>query len=155
MMEGKACIISYNSRGFGNCKKEFVKDLVNIAGCQASICNQENFVLKKNAYMVTQTLPHHKIIFKEAVKSGFDGRPKNGMFIAIPKNLKTDAIKDVSPESYRIQSVTVKVGTYKFLLLNTYFPTNQNADTNNSHQLPTVDGAEDVQGNDNKHLHRD
>ena len=135
MMDDEVCVISYNSRGFDDCKKDFVKDLLNIAGCQAIICNQENFILKKNAYMVKQTLPEHNIVFKEAVKDGFDGRPKNGMFIAIPKSLKVDAIKDVSPESFRIQSVTITVGAYKFLLINTYFPTDSQSRSDESELL--------------------
>ena len=143
-MEDKVCIISYNSRGFGDCKKEFVRDLMNVAGCQAILCNQENFILKNNAYMIMQTLPEHKIIFKEAIKDGFDGRPKNGMFIAIPKSIKAEAIKDVSPESFRIQSVTLEVGTYKLLVVNTYFPTDTKGDFDENELLLLLSDIENV-----------
>ena len=86
------CIFLYNSRGFNECKKDFMKSLVSIAGCQAIICNQENFILKNNAYVVKQTLPDHKIFFKEASKSGLEGTPKNSMLAAITKSLMFDTI---------------------------------------------------------------
>ena len=92
MTDEQVCIFSYNFRGFNDCKKDFVKRLININGCQAMICNLENFILKKNAYVIEQTLPDCKIFFKEAIKDGLEGRPKNGMFIALPKCLKTDKI---------------------------------------------------------------
>ena len=143
-MEENVCIISYNSRGFDDCKKEFVRDLTSLAGCQAILSNQENFILKNNGYMITQTLPDHKIVFKEAIKNGLDGRPMNGMFIAIPKDIKADAIKDVSPESFRIQSVTLNLGAYKLRLLNTYFPTYTKTDFDENELLLLLKDIENV-----------
>ena len=35
MMNDEVCVISYNSRGFDDCKKDFVKDLLNIIGWQS------------------------------------------------------------------------------------------------------------------------
>ena len=78
------CIFSYNSRGFDGCKQEFVKALTDIGGCLTIICNQENFILKDNEYVARQALPDHHLIFKPANKEGFEGRPKNGMFVAVP-----------------------------------------------------------------------
>ena len=106
------CLVSYNSRGFNECKKDFVRDLVKVAGCDAIIFNQENFVLKKNGYTIEQTLPNHKVIVKPAIKNSLDGRPKNGMFIAIPRSLNVLSIEDVSPNSFRIQSVLLTIGKY-------------------------------------------
>ena len=127
-MATTVCMLSYNSRGFNDCKKDFVKDLAKIAGCDAIICNQENFVLRKNGYTIEQTLPDHKVIFKAAVKKSLDGRPKNGMFIAIPKSMNVLSIKDVSPDSFRVQSVLINIGECKLLLFNCYFPTDPGTD---------------------------
>ena len=44
---------------------------------------QENFLLKVNGYIIKQALPDHHILFKPAEKDYLEGRPKNGMFIAI------------------------------------------------------------------------
>ena len=82
------CIVSFNSRGFDGCKKDFIKTLPAIGGCPTVICNQENFLLKGNEYVAKQTLPDHHLFCKPAVKEGFDGRPKNGMFVAVPMILK-------------------------------------------------------------------
>ena len=126
MANNDFCIISYNSRGFGNCKKDFISALPTIGGCATIICNQENFLLKNNEYMARQILPEHHLFFKPARKDGFDGRPKNGMFIAVPLCLK-EKTKDVSPESNRVQSIVIEENACRTLLLNTYFPTDPRA----------------------------
>ena len=77
--------------------------------------------------MVRQTLADHHIYFKPAFKSGFDGRPINGMFVGIPLCLK-EKTKDVSPSSDRIQAITLKDGCRNILILNTYFPTDPRSD---------------------------
>ena len=121
-MSSEVCIISYNSRGFGSCKQDFIKMFEAISGCLTIICSQENFLLKNNEYVAKQVLPEHHLVFKPATKEGFDGRPKNGMFIAIPQCFK-DNVVDVSPKSSRVQSVIITNDSVKTLLINTYFPT--------------------------------
>ena len=116
------CVISYNSRGFDGSKKDFIKSLPVIGGCSTVICNQENFLLKNNEYMAKQILPEHHLFCKPAVKEGFDGRPKNGMFVAVPITLKEKS-KDISPGSDRVQCVVIKDNLSSTLILNTYFPT--------------------------------
>ena len=143
-MATTVCMLSYNSRGFNDCKKDFVKDLAKIAGCDAIICNQENFVLRKNGYTIEQTLPDHKVIFKAAVKKSLDGRPKNGMFIAIPKSMNVLSIKDVSPDSFRVQSVLINIGECKLLLFNCYFPTDPGTDFDESELLLMMSSMEKV-----------
>ena len=98
-----------------------------ITGCLTIICSQENFLLKNNEYIAKQVLPEHHLVFKPATKEGFDGRPKNGMFIAFPLCFKNDVI-DVSPKSNRVQSVIIMNGSVKTLLINTYFPTDPRKD---------------------------
>ena len=127
-MEGKSfCIISYNSRGFNDCKRDFIRNLTLISGCTTYIFNQENFLLKSNAYMARNTLPDHHLIIKPAVKNGLDGRPKNGMFIAVPASQK-EATKEISVSSDRLQCVVVDVKSCKLLLVNSYFPTDPGTD---------------------------
>ena len=121
MAEFDLCIFSYNSRGFDGCKQEFMKALTDIGGCLTIICNQENFILKDNEYVARQALPDHHLIFKPAIKEGFEGRPKNGMFVAVPLCLK-ERTKNVSPNSDRIQCVIIDNGI-KTMIINTYFPT--------------------------------
>ena len=107
MASSEMCVISYNSRGFSSCKQDFVKMFDAISGCMTIICSQENFLLKNNEYVAKQVLPEYHLVFKPATKKGFDGRPKNGMFIAVPLCLK-DNVEDMSPKSNQIQSIIIK-----------------------------------------------
>ena len=88
-MDNNLCIFSYNSRGFNTAKQETIQTFLSISGNSSPIiCNQESFLLKANEYMIRQCLPDHQILFKPATKEGLHGRPKNGMFIAVPSCLK-------------------------------------------------------------------
>ena len=79
--------------------------------------------MRENSYKLTQALPGFQLVINPAVKNGHDkGRPKNGMFIAIPESIKS-CVTDVSPNSWRIQAVTILFGNRKVLLINSYFPT--------------------------------
>ena len=49
------------------------------------------------------------------------GRAKNGMFIAVPEELKC-CVNDVSPAFWRLQAITIKSETSTLLLINSYFP---------------------------------
>ena len=117
------CIYSYNSRGFTEDKQDVCKILfVDTEKYYPILCNQENFLLKGNNYKVTQCLPNARVIFKEAIKDSFDGRPKNGMFIAIPLEIKELAL-DVSPTHCRVQAIILSTPSNKVLIINSYFPT--------------------------------
>ena len=117
------CIFSYNSRGFNKSKQEFLSSLTAIAGdCLPVICNQENFLLKSNEYFAQNALPDYHIIFNPATMEDLNGRPKNGMFVAVPDPVK-EMVKDVSPPSKRLQSLLFRFESCRMLLLNTYFPT--------------------------------
>ena len=118
----KLRIYSYNSRGFDMIKQQVCRELMNLdVKTDSIICNQENFVLKGNAYTIRQALPEHKIFIKEAKKEGLEGRPVNGMFIAIPDKLKTKA-RDVSPDNDRLQGVILDIDGENMLIVNAYFP---------------------------------
>ena len=110
------------SRGFSTEKQKFCQQLETISGDKLTvILNQENFLLKANSYKVNQCLPNSHIIFKPAVKDGFNGRPMNGMLIAVPNVIKEN-INDVSPNHWRVQAAIVKTNEEKVLILDTYFP---------------------------------
>ena len=96
------CIYSYNSRGFHEGNQTVCNDLIYIKGNKIPIlCNQENFLLKANKYKIEQCLPNFHVNFKPATKEGLNGRPKDGMFIAIPSRIKARS-SDVSPLSPRL-----------------------------------------------------
>ena len=120
-MDNTSCIFSYNSRGLNITKQDAIQTLLSISGNSLPIiCNQENFLLEANEYKIRQCLPDH-ILFKPAIKEGLNGRPKNGMFIAVPSCLK-EKVEDVSPPPLRIQSALIETQHCKIMLINTYFP---------------------------------
>ena len=126
--ENIVCCISYNSRGFSAIKTNFIKYLISkeVVGDKLPIlCNQENFILRDNSYKITNTLPGYQVLINPAVKNSHDkGRPKNGMFIAFPEEIKNN-VEDVSPGNWRLQAVLVKFGNVTTLIINSYFPTDQ------------------------------
>ena len=84
--------------------------------------NQENFLLHSNKHKVTKAIPDFHVVFKPAIKNNkFEGRPKNGMFIAVPLHLRSNIV-DVSPVNYRIQAFILNLDNSQLLLINTYFP---------------------------------
>ena len=86
------------------------------SGSSTSIlCNQENFLLKANGYIINQALPD---LFIPAEKDF--GRPKNGIFIAIPEILKEN-VTDISPIHGKIQAATIKTKNSKIMIINSYF----------------------------------
>ena len=116
------CVYSYNSRGYSLDKQQFCRNLLNGNNDEISIlCNQENFVLKSNEYLIQKSLPGFEIKFKPAVKSNLEGRPINGMFIAFPEIFKSN-IKDISPDNFRVQAIILDTNTKKVMIINTYFP---------------------------------
>ncbi len=124
--DGKSsiCFFSFNSRGFSEDKQDLCKILmIESVKYIPVLCNQENFLLYGNRRRVEQCLVNSKVYFKKAVKDSLHrGRAKNGMFIAIPK-LYADLTKDVSPDHWRVQAITINTPNCKMLVINSYFPT--------------------------------
>ena len=120
------CLISYNSRGFSKHKEDFCKFLLSpyVSGNKLPVlCNQENFVLKGNCYKIKRALPGYFTLIKPAVKTSHDkGRPKGGLFIAVPDKIKNE-VKDVSPVFWRTQAAIITFKSSQILLINSYFPT--------------------------------
>ena len=118
----KIRIYSYNSRGFDIIKQNVCKEITNIDKSSTPIiCNQENFVLKGNAHIIRKALPDFHVFIKPAKKDKLEGRPINGMFVALPKELKRKA-KDVSPQNERLQGIVVETDEGSTLIVNAYFP---------------------------------
>ena len=86
------CFISYNPRGFSKSQK----NVLSMITCQNAVgdklpklCNQENFILNDNSYKILQVLPKFHIVINPAIKDDLNtGRPKGGLFIAIPDCIK-------------------------------------------------------------------
>ena len=86
-----------------------------------------------------QCLTDSHIFFKRAVNP-----PKNGMFIALPKEIKEN-VKDISPNHWRTQAVIVHTLECDILVINSYFPTDpktQNFDA--ADLLSTLDAINEV-----------
>jgi endonuclease/exonuclease/phosphatase family metal-dependent hydrolase len=109
------------------------------------LCNQENFLLGGNGYKIKQCLRNAHVILKSAVKNSHNnGRPRNGMFIAVPAEIK-EHVTDVSPSHWRVQAVIVSSDDSKVLIINTYFPTDPKVqDFDSSELLTTLLSIEDV-----------
>ena len=115
------CVLSYNSRGFYESKQQFCDNLTtSMCGNRIPIlCIQEHFLLRGNSYIAQQALPNSHIFFKPAVKTDQDnGRPKNGMLIAVPKRIK-ERFSDISPTNWRVQAVRFS----NLIIINAYLPT--------------------------------
>ena len=116
------CIHSFNSRGFDKIKQSVCLEISSLEQSKINIiCNQENFVLEGNGYLIRQALPDYHIFIKPAKKDKLDGRPVNGMFLALPSYLRNKA-KDVSPLNERMQGITLETDSGRLLLINVYFP---------------------------------
>ena len=129
----QACVVSYNTRGFGHLKQKFCDNLTTtFCGNKIPIlCVQEHFVLRGNSYVVQKALPNSHIFFKSAVKDNQNyGRAKNGMFVAVPDNLK-ERFNDVSPAHWRVQAVTFD----STLIVNVYLPTDPGTINYNDQEL--------------------
>ena len=135
------CILSYNSRGFGAVKQTFCNLLSSssVVGNKIPIlCNQENFILRANSYKINQALPNSCLIIKPAEKSSHcKGRPRGGMFIAVPNYFKNN-IQDVSPSHWRLQAALVKVKGATILLINAYFPVDSHAAIDDDDELNEI-----------------
>ena len=138
MNENKMNIYSYNSRGFGDDKQDICKILATKnKHIIPIICVQEHFLLRANNYKVKQCLPDFHVYFKTAVMDSEFGRPKNGMFIGIPNDIK-EHVTDVSPSHWRIQAILLEVSDCKILLINSYFPTDPRIQDFDTEELLTT-----------------
>ena len=121
----EVCVISYNTRGFGIEKQEYCKYLLSnqfVGNKTPILCIQEHFIMRSNSYKIIRALEGFHLLIKPAVKQTQDkGRAKNGMFIAVPENIKNE-IADISPAHWRIQAALFTCKYSKLLIINSYFP---------------------------------
>ena len=139
------CIFSYNSRAFSQEKQDLCKMLmINSEKYFPILCNQENFLLQSNNFKVKQCLQNAHIFFKVATKDSINGRPKNGMFIAVPDELK-EYVVDVSLNHWRVRAIILLTPKNKMLIINSYFPTDpQVLNFDPSELLTTLSAINDV-----------
>ena len=139
--ETDLCVFSYNSRGFGALKQGFCNHLSSrsVVGNKIPIlCNQENFILRSNSYKLNQALPNFHLVINPAEKgSHCKGRPRGGMFIAVPDYFKNN-IQDVSPGHWRLQAILVKTEGSIILLINSYFPVDPRTVVNDENELNEI-----------------
>ena len=115
-------IYSYNSRGFDLIKQKFCLELLGMdKNTVPVLCNQENFTLKGNDHIIRNALPDYHVFIKPATKDHLEGRPKNGMFVALPLKLRSKA-KDVSPNNSRVQAILLETDNGQVMIINVYFP---------------------------------
>lgn len=140
------CIFSYNSRGFSEEKRDLCKTLmIQSENYIPILCNQENFLLQGNGYKIEQCLPNYRIFFKKAEKNSLNGgRPKNGMFITVPKKCK-ECVKEIRTNHWRLQAITLTSPSNRILILNSYFPTDPKvSDFDTSDLLSTLSAINDI-----------
>ena len=87
------------------------------------------FSLESDWFIINQALPDHHILFKHAEKDYLEGRPKNGMFIAIPGIMKEN-VTDISPIHWRIQAAIIKTKNSGIMIINSYIPYDSKSPTN-------------------------
>ena len=146
-------MISYNTRGFSKHKEDTCNYLLDSHFGDKKLnilCNQEHFLLKSNSYKIKKAFPGYYVILKPAVKNTHDkGRPKGGLFIAVPDIFKNE-VRDISPSFWRTQAIILKVRSSRLLLINSYFPTDPGTlifdDTELLETLQSV--KEVIEGND-------
>ena len=94
-------------------------------------------------------MKNYHFFINSAVKNSHDtGRPKNGMFVAVPTELK-DVTKDVSPGHWRVQAVIATMPNKRILIINSYFPVDQRTMNVNDNDLFETLEAIDKVINDN------
>ena len=114
------CIFSYNSRGFSEDKQNICNlIMLNSNNHYPILCNQENFLLEGNRYKIKQCLPNARIFYKKAIKNSLEGRPMNGMFIAVANDI-TENVLNVSPNHWRVQAIALKANNNRILIINIF-----------------------------------
>ena len=132
-------IYSFNSLGFDETKQTYCVDILKTDTKHFPVlCNQENFVLKGNEHLIKKALKDYHVFIKPATKSNFEGRPVNGMFVALPIGLR-NKVSDVSPNHNRIQAVLLKTDMNTMMIVNAYFPPDpKTTEYNTDHDLEDV-----------------
>ena len=85
-------LISWNSRGFSEIKSKFISEYMT---SETVLCNQENFMLRQNAFKLSSpSSATHLVFVKPAIKEN------GGLFTAVPISLR-NYFHDISPNNWR------------------------------------------------------
>ena len=121
----EVCFYSYNSRGIGANKVQFINDLLSLPSKPSVFCLQEHFLLRNNLYKLSKSFPDYAVIPKPAYKnfsSQNSGRPMGGLATIVPKDWRK-YVTVLESLSWRLQPLKFKINEESVLLVNSYFPT--------------------------------
>ena len=135
------CFYSYNSRGSSNEKLSYVRNLIDLCGTNLPIfCVQEHFLLRNNIYKLSKFFTNSAVLAKPAYKNfqiQNSGRPSGGLATIIPKYLRKN-IKVIECDSWRLQPFVMTIKKHKYLVINSYFPTDSRNINAECQDLQTV-----------------
>ena len=113
--------------------------------CESQIlifCIQEHFTMINNLYKLSKAFPNFSVLSVPAIKDcnvQDRGRPKGGLSIILPKVLRK-SIKLIKSDYWRIQPILLTIGKMKYLIINTYFPTDSKKPNDDCEELQTCRG---------------
>ena len=114
-------LISWNSRGFSEIKSKFISEYMT---SETILCNQENFMLRQNAFKLSSpSSATHLVFVKPAIKEN------GGLFTAVPISLR-NYFHDISPINWRIQALKYSSEEESFILINSYLPVDNRNNVN-------------------------
>ena len=108
------CLYSYNSRGSGMSKLEFIRDLLSLPTNRIPIfCIQEHFLLRSNINKLSQAFKDYSVLAIPAYKNFHvqdSGRPMGGLATIIPKDFRK-YITILPANTWRLQPLKVQLNS--------------------------------------------
>ena len=118
------CFYSYNTRGHGANKLQFINDIVKLPSRRDNIFSiQVHFLLRNNLYKLTNAFEDFAVIAKPAFKnfhSSSSGRPMGGLATILPKKYRK-LVELIHCSSWRLQPFLLKLQNETIMIINTYF----------------------------------
>ena len=133
-------LLSQNTTGWGNHKSGFLEDLGEILKAKI-IAVQEHMLLKPNLYKLTSAFRNYEAYPIEAKKSSENisqGRPSGGIALLWRKELNKYITPMTSLKSTRVQGILLTLNNTKFLIINTYFPTDPRVEAFDEFELQST-----------------
>ena len=133
------CMFSYNSRGLAKINRICVTYLCSIPiiiiqfSATRKIFYLKVIDIKSNNVFRTQRI----FLQKKLSKIHWEGRPMNGMFIAVANDI-TENVLDVSPNHWRVQAITLKANNNRILNHKYVFPTDRRTTNFDTTELQTT-----------------
>ena len=117
--------MSHNTSGWSEQKANILQTL--LASHKPSVVSmQEHMQLKSNLYKIKSNLHGYEAFSLPAYKSNefiHKGRPSCGLSILYRRDLMNYVEHFVVPNSARVQAIKVTLPNAKFVIVNSYFPT--------------------------------